>query len=260
MLAAVVPAKNEAPFIARVLQNLLAVPVDLIIPVVNGSNDRTPEIVRRFASPRVQPLFFSAPLGIDVPRAVGAARALAAGATAVLFVDGDMAGNILGALRELARTVEKGGADLALTNCYPPAELAFASGLVRLLLEVRLALNRELGLAGLIGTASPSHGPHAVSRRFLERVPLAELAVPPVALALAARQGLKIRVGACLAHRELGSPFRHAAHARLVAETIIGDCLEALCVARGLPRRRELSGVSYPGYHPQRNLSVLSPP
>lgn len=256
MLVAVVPAKNEAPFIARVLQNLLAVPVDLIIPVVNGSIDQTAEIVRCFPSPRIQPLFFPEPLGIDVPRAVGAARAIDAGATAALFVDGDMAGNILGALRELVRAVERGGADLALTNCYPPEELARLSDLARLLLELRLALNRELGLAEAIGSATPSHGPHAVSRRFLECVPIPELAVPPVALAIAARLGLKIKVGACLAHRELGSPFRDATHARLVAETIIGDCLEALCVARGLPRSRCLHGVNYLGYHPQRNLAL----
>ncbi|MDQ0285269.1 hypothetical protein J2Z49_000362 [Desulfofundulus luciae] len=257
MLVAVVPVKNEAPSLEKVLKNLLAVPVDLVIPVLNGCNDCSEQIIQGFPARLVQPLVFAEALGIDIPRAVGAIRAQKLDAQAVLFVDGDMGGDIVHVLRELVMAVTTRGVDLALTNCYPARELVRLSDLASYLLEIRLALNRELGLAQLIGPASPSHGPHAVSRKFLDQIPLRELAVPPVALALAAKQGLKTGVGATIAHRHLGSPFRSPVHARRIAETIIGDCLEAINLARGLPRERSLNGVTYLGYHPERRFDLL---
>lgn len=257
MLVAVVPVKNEALRLERVLKNLLAVPVDLVVPVLNGCNDCSEQIVRDFPSRLVKPLVFADALGIDIPRAVGAIQAKKLGARAVLFVDGDMDGDIVDVMRELATAVTAKEVDLALTNCYPAGELARLSDLASYLLEIRLALNRELGLAQLIGPTSPSHGPHAVSRRFLNQIPLRELAVPPVALTLAAQKGLKIGVEAIIAHRHLGSPFRTAVHARRIAETIIGDCLEAINLARGLPRERSLNGVTYLGYHPERRFDLL---
>ncbi len=257
MLVAVVPVKNEASSIKRVIQNLLTVPVDLVIPVLNGCNDRSEQIVRGFPARLVQPLVFAEALGIDIPRAVGAIRARTLGAQTVLFVDGDMDGDIVKVLRELAAAVTTKGVDLTLTNCYPAGELVRLSDLASYLLEMRLTLNRELGLAQLIGPASPSHGPHAVSRKFLTRIPLRELAVPPVALVLTAQKGLKIGVEATIAHRHLGSPFRSPVHARRIAETIIGDCLEALNLTRGLPRERSLNGVTYLGYHTERRFDLL---
>ncbi|SHJ74494.1 hypothetical protein [Desulfofundulus thermosubterraneus] len=257
MLVAVVPVKNEALRLEKVLKNLLAVPVDLVVPVLNGCNDGSEQIIRDFPSRLVKALVFDDALGIDIPRAVGAIQAKKLGARAVLFVDGDMDGDIIDVLRELARAVTTKEADLALTNCYPAEELARLSDLASYLLEIRLALNRELGLAQLIGPASPSHGPHAVSRKFLDQIPLRELAVPPVALALAAKQGLKVRVKATIAHRHLGSPFRSPVHARRIAETIIGDCLEAINLACGLPRERSLNGVTYLGYHTERKFDLL---
>ncbi|MEW5761821.1 MAG: glycosyltransferase family A protein [Bacillota bacterium] len=254
MLVAVVPARNEARTIGRVVDGLLALGVDLVIPVVNGSTDATAEEVAARAGPRVAPVFFTAPLGVDVPRAVGALCARAAGATCVLFVDGDMGGEVGPTLADLVRAVE-GGADLALTDCYPhgwPAEpLAVA------LLRVRKLLNRAVGRPDL-GAASPSHGPHAVSARFLARIPLPELAVPPAALALAARGGLKVVVGAALPHALLGSPPRGEAHTCLIAETIVGDCLEAWRVFRGQKRSRTWRGRTYIGYHRDRRWDLLS--
>ncbi|MQL53215.1 glycosyltransferase family 2 protein [Desulfofundulus thermobenzoicus] len=258
MLTAVIPVKNEAPSLKGVIKNLQAVPVDLIIPVLNGCTDGSEEIIRTLPATLEDPLVFTEPLGIDVPRALGAARAWERGAETVLFVDGDMDGPISSALKQLVVAVKKQGVDLALTNCYPPEELARVSDLAGYLLSVRLNLNRALGLAGAIGTASPSHGPHAVSRRFLASIPWRELAVPPVALAMAAKKGLKIRVGATIPHSQLGSPFRDAVHARRIAETIIGDCLEALNLIRGLPRQRSLNGNVYLGYHPERRFDLLA--
>ncbi|OAT82974.1 glycosyltransferase family 2 protein [Desulfotomaculum copahuensis] len=257
MLAAVIPVKNEAAVIQKVLRRVLSLPVDLVIPVLNGCTDASREKVAELHERRIKPLFFHQALGIDVPRAVGARQACRAGARAVLFVDGDMSGDLDALLSRLAEAVTGGRADLALTDCYPPEAAAGLSELASHLLAVRLSLNRELGLAGVLGSSSPSHGPHAVSRTFLERVPLRELAVPPAALALAAREGLTVRVAAAAPHSRLGSPWRDAVHSRLIAETIIGDCLEALCVYEGRPRSRAKDGHLFMGYHPARRFDLL---
>ena len=257
MLAAVVPVKNEAASVQKVLCTLLSLPADLIIPVLNGCTDGSAEKVRELREPRIKPLYFSGALGIDLPRAAGAHRAYLAGAQGVLFVDGDMGGEIGDVLHRLADAVTREGTHLALTDCYPPQALAGLSELATRLLSVRLALNRELGLDKDIGTASPSHGPHAVSRTFLERVPVWELAVPPVALALAVKSGLTVRVAATVPHARLGSPRRDAAHCHYIAETIIGDCLEALCVYQNRPRSRFCNHHLYLGYHPTRRFDLL---
>ncbi|MCG0238483.1 MAG: glycosyltransferase [Firmicutes bacterium] len=255
MLAAVVPARDEEGRIGRVLQRLLRLPLDLIIPVVNGSADRTWSEVLAIRDPRVQPLHYAEALGLDVPRAVGARAALAAGAQGVLFVDGDMAGHLEPALRMLLQWVRTGRLDMALCHVRrtPPVHPGSMASRVQAL---RLELNHVLGLRAL-GDAIPSHGPHAVSRRFLQAVPLRELALPPVSQALAVRAGLRVGVGALLDHRDLGHCPRPAEHRRRVGETLVGDCLEAIAAYRGEPRTRERDGVVYLGYHPERRLDLL---
>jgi hypothetical protein len=119
-------------------------------------------------------------------------------------------------------------------------------------------LNREIGLEQALGSASPSHGPHAVSSRFLAQVPLVELAIPPVSLALAAKGGLKVCVGTTIPHKALGSPAKDASHSEKIAATIIGDCLEAICVYRDKLRSRSSGTVDYDGYHSQRRLDLLN--
>lgn len=256
MLCAVVPARNEAGRIGKVVAKLLSLPVDLIIVVVNGSTDGTWAEVKRFPQAKIKPVFFAPALGVDVPRAIGAAYALKSGAKATLFVDGDMHRVPLKVLRQLAAAVT-GGLDMGLTDCYPPETPPAAEPLVQQLVAYRRELNEALGLAQL-RAASPSHGPHAVSRRLLETVPLEEIAVPPVALCLAARAGLRIGVAAHLPHAALGSPPRSPLHSLLIAATIIGDHLEALAICRGLPRSREKDGVCYEGYNAVRRRDLLA--
>lgn len=257
MLAAVVPVQNEEARLKKTLETLLAVSSDLIIPVINGSSDNSYNIVSQLRSSRFLPLCFKEPLGIDVPRAVGAKAALDGGATAVLFLDGDMDGNIAADLKELVSRVISGFADMALTNCYPGEYQAGLSSLASRVLNVRRNLNRETGLEQIIGPALPSHGPHAVSRRLLLSVPLRELAVPPVSLVLAAKSGMNICVGATIPHKALGSPEKDPDHSDLIAETIIGDCLEALCVHRGKARNRSQDSQEYNGYHSRRRWDLL---
>jgi len=254
MLVAVVPAQNEVQSIEKVIDGLLAVGAELVVPVVNGSSNGTAAAVASRAGAQVAPVYFDEPLGVDIPRAVGALCARAAGGTCVLFVDGDMAGEIGPALAALVQAVKQ-GADLALTDCYPhgyPRE-----PLAVTLLRVRTLLNRAIGYPEL-GAASPSHGPHAVSARFLARIPAPELGIPPVALALAAREALRISVGAAIPHPLLGSPTRGEEHACQMAETIIGDCIEAYHVFRQQKRSRTWGDRTYIGYHRHRRWDLLS--
>lgn len=234
----------------------MTVSAGLIIPVVNGCTDKSGEIIGNYQSDKIFPLFFKETLGFDVPRAIGAKCALEKGAAAVLFVDGDMDGDIAANLEELINKVTKENIDMALTNCYPDGCQEISS-LAQHVLQARYELNREIGLKQAIGVAIPSHGPHAVSLRLLQSVPLRELAIPPVSLSLAAKSGLEIRVGTNIAHQALGSPEKDFTHSELIAETIIGDCIEALRVYRGEERRREKGSVVYKGYHPQRRLDLL---
>ncbi|NLI12520.1 glycosyltransferase family 2 protein [Pelotomaculum propionicicum] len=257
MLAAVVPVLNEEKRVKKTLETLLSLPSDLIVPVINGSSDNSGSIIRQIKSPRVLPLEFIEPLGIDIPRAVGAKVALDRGATAVLFVDGDMNGNIAGNLRELVAKLWGNGADMALTDCYPGEYQASLSSLAFEVLNARTKLNKAIGLNGSIGAASPSHGPHAVSRRLLQSVPLRELAIPPVSLGLAVKKNLKIIVGTTIPHKALGSPDKDPVHSELIAQTIIGDCAEALYAFRNEKRRRIFNDVEYNGYHPQRRWDLL---
>lgn len=257
MLAAVVPVQNEEKRLKKTLETLLSIPSDLIIPIINGSNDESKNIILQLRSPAIIPLYFREALGIDVPRAIGAKAVLDKGATVILFLDGDMDGDIAMNLKELVTAVTSGATDMALTNCYPDDYLVYRSKLASSVLKARSRLNREIGLEKVIGTASPSHGPHAVSRRLLHSVPLRELAIPPVSLGLAAKGGLNIRVCTTVPHKALGSPEKDSIHSELIAETIIGDCIEALHVYRGKKRSRSQGLKEFNGYNHQRRWDLL---
>jgi hypothetical protein len=257
MFAAVVPVQNEEKRLKGSIEALLSIPVNLIIPVINGSSDNSRQVVLQMKSPLITPLYFKEPLGIDVPRAIGAKTALDRGADAVLFLDGDMNGNIANNLMELLLLINDGALDMALTDCYPGSHQVARSTLASCVLKMRRRLNRELGLEDIIGPASPSHGPHAVSRRFLTTVPLREISLPPVSLALAVKKGLSIGIGTKIPHQALGSPEKNPLHSEKIAETIIGDCLEAMQVYRDEKRSRSLGTKKYTGYHAHRRWDLL---
>lgn len=257
MLAAVVPIKNEEKKLYRTMQTLLSIPVELIVAVVNGSKDDSYKIIRHCLTEKILPLHFTEALGFDVPRAIGAKAALERGAATILFIDGDMDGNLSENIKELVNLINRGAVDMALTDCYPGENRKGLSYLANLVLKARIQLNRAIGLEESLGAASPSHGPHAVSRRLLMSIPLRELAIPPVSLALAAKGGFKVCVGTRAPHKVLGSPYKNTRHARLIAETIIGDCMEAINVYHGKERRRDCCQAEYDGYHSQRRWDLL---
>lgn len=126
-------------------------------------------------------------------------------ARAVLFIDGDMTGRLSGCCARLLSQVAAGH-DLTLTNCYP--YMGYRSHVAKQVLDQRERLNRVLGVFTQLGLATPSHGPHCVSRRLLETVEIESLAVPPLELAQAVEKGLRIKVAATLAADQWSSAQR----------------------------------------------------
>jgi hypothetical protein len=254
---AIIPAQNEAKSLGQVIANLPIDHLDCIIPVLNGCTDNSLEVIESINCPLLAPQWYAEPLGIDVPRAAGALEAARLDADGVLFIDGDMFGANKEMLTKLVLAVQNQGLDLALTNCYPTHARYAISPPAACLLKVREKLNRHLQLFHLIGTATPSHGPHAVSSRLLRLVSPADFAIPPLLLARAARAGLSIGVAAETAHLLLGSPLRSAEHTRKITETIIGDCLSALHTKESQIGHRTLDGREYIGYHHDRRWDLI---
>lgn len=255
MVSVVVPAKNEEGRIATVLQNLSTLAIDHIILVINGSTDGTMKEALEQRNPKLQIIYFQECLGIDVPRAIGAKVAFCLGSDVVAFVDGDMVGTFAENLVELVDAVKLQHLDLALTNCYP-APLRHIER-YNSTFQWRQNLNRELGLEKKISLATPTHGPHAVSRRLLETLPWRELAIPPVLLALARLHKLRIDIGTTLPHYRLGSSVKNHGHTSKIIDTIVGDCLEAIAVFHGQPRTRQWQNRTYLGYHSERRFDLL---
>jgi len=254
MFAAIIPAKNEEKSILAALTTILRLPISNIILVLNGCTDQTFELVRSIPDPRIHILYFSDPLGIDIPRAIGALYARHLGVKGAFFVDGDMSGDIYENLVHLLASIEA-GVDVALTNCYP--YIPHRQKLANLVLRFRAKLNRELDLFKSLGLATPTHGPHALSERALQILPPEAIAIPPLTLYWAKSSNLSIKVATSIPHEALHSPRKHRPHARLIAETIIGDCLMGLSLVHNEPMSRSLGKHNLLGYHPERRFDLL---
>ncbi|MDA8440805.1 MAG: glycosyltransferase family 2 protein [Peptococcaceae bacterium] len=253
--AAVVPTQNESGRIGIVLNNLLKLPFTSIIPVLNGCNDSSLQEVLAIGDPRINPIYFVESLGIDIPRAIGSVYALHRGAEGVIFVDGDMIGEFQNHLRCLITALDQ-GVDLALVNCYP--YITNRQKLTRTVLYFRGQLNRELGLFKDLGLASPTHGPHAISKRLLEVAKTEDIAVPPMILTRAKKNDFKIKVVTSIPHALLNSPLRQRGHARKVAQTIIGDCLAAIAFVTDKPTSRTFGKHTFDGYNSIRRFDLLA--
>ena len=118
MNVAVVPAKNEQGRISRVLTLLKDTLIEKIIVVVNGSRDNTMREIKVLKMDNTEILYFTPELGVDIPRAIGAYWAFQHGATCVVFVDGDLIGNIRTQVNQLISAITSNEIDIAMTDCY----------------------------------------------------------------------------------------------------------------------------------------------
>lgn len=260
MITAIVPVHNEETRVGTVLSRLLCLDtINKVFVILNGSNQSTREEVAAVyekSKGKLTLVSFREPLGIDVPRAVGANLAYTYGAQYALFVDGDLVGEITKELSQFVMNTTKHKLDLALMNCYPnlPHEDVFHEPIF----YFRRLLNRELGLYHSIQIATPSHGPHMISRRMLSRVPWSDYGVPPTLLTHAIRHKLIVDIAGEIPHSCLGSSLKNRTHSELIVDTIAGDCLEALCLAHHIPRTRTFAGRIYLGYHGLRRFDLLA--
>lgn len=255
MICAIVPAKNESGRIMTVLQNLALLPIDHIILITNGCRDSTVYQSLQLRIPKLQLIYFYEPLGIDVPRSIGAKVAQSLGSDVVVFVDGDMVGTFGKNLIELIDAVLVDKVDMALTNCYPlpPRHIEKCNPTFKW----RSLLNQTLNLENKIQLSNPAHGPHAISKKLLNTISLQEFAIPPVTLSLAKIHNLKIAIGTTIPHYILGSSVKGSLHANKIIDTIVGDCIEAITVYEGKPRNRQWQNKSYVGYHAERRFDIL---
>ena len=96
-----------------------------------------------------------------------------------------------------------------------------------------------------------------MSRRLLEAIPLREIAIPPVVMALARQAKLRLDVATTIPHYRLGSSIKNQIHTNKIIDTIVGDCLEAIAVFRGEARTRQWQNTTYLGYHSERRFDLL---
>jgi len=241
-VAAVVSAMNEEAAIGKVLDQLQLLRLHEIIVVVNGSTDGTWHRVRNHPSSPVA-LWFPERLGHDVGRAVGAKVSQA---EIVLFLDGDIpisAKQLMPFIQAVAK-----GCDIALNNVTP-----FLGRFARRdpVTVVKEFLNRSLSRPDL-GANSLTAIPHALSRKAIERITPARLAVPPSAQAAAIGLGLTVSAPASV---NVFNTNRHRASntglVNPVADLIIGDHLEALRELMELQGER----LSYPDLFRKREAA-----
>lgn len=214
---AILPVQDEADTLPLVLQQVRRLPLSEIVVVVNGSKDRSADIARANGC---HTIVFTESLGHDVGRSVGAA---AVDADIYLFADADIvisAENLMPfvwavaqgtdvALNDLSRIIGRGHDNVSLAKSF---------------------LNHALGRPEL-GIASLTCVPHALSRKAVDVITPAHLAVPPIAHADAVLSGLVVRavhgVDVVMTNRlhPIDSPSRSQ---MLLAKTIVGDHVEAL--------------------------------
>ncbi|WP_342552644.1 glycosyltransferase family A protein [Paenibacillus sp. FSL R7-0652] len=216
--AAVVCACNEERTLGQVLRQLRRLPLRDIVVVLNGTTDNS--LGHVLQHPGITLVYEPDRAGHDVGRALGVKMT---DAETVLFVDGDM---VVPAeqLAPFLFTIDR-GQDVALndlTSLLPP--FAKQDEVSR----IKAYLNHTLGRRDL-GSNSMTAVPHAVSRRMIQAVKPASLAVPPMAQMLAVQQGLQVsapyQVDVIRSNRlRPGNTGRGNDVARL----ILGDHLEAL--------------------------------
>lgn len=216
--AAIVPVMGEEGTIGAVLQELKRLPLNEMIFVVNGSDDRTFPILREQSDAVI--VHYPYALGHDVGRAIGAKLAKS---EILLFVDGDMPIPA----EQLMPFIEAvdGGIDVALNDVTSFLGNFSARDGVSMVKEF---VNRILNRPDLKAN-SLTAVPHAMSKAAAEAIGYDKLAVPPKAQAVALELGLRVGVpvGVDVVKRNRLRPINSEPN-NPVAELIIGDHIEAL--------------------------------
>jgi len=215
-VSVIIPVCNEARTLAKVIREAFRVhPQTEVIVVDNGSTDGSKRVATRLGA-RV--ISFSQRLGHDVGRSIGAMEAKG---DILLFLDADFVVSAKEAI-PLIRAVQQ-GVDVAL-NKYNG--IVTKANVHRVVLA-KHALNAILGRPDLHG-ASMTTIPHAISRKALNIIGAENLAVPPLAQAIAVQRGLHIKAAQLIQVGLRNRIRRRAKDVDPVGDLIIGDHLEAI--------------------------------
>lgn len=215
-VSVIIPVMNERKTLRRVIREASRVhPRAEVIVVVNGATDGSLKIARKSGA---KVLEYARPLGHDVGRSLGARDAQG---QILLFIDADM---VIPAakLRVFIDAVAQ-GADVALNDYSGPVRKSVVHSVVL----AKHALNLLLGRPDLEG-ASMTAIPHAISRKVLSAIGTSALSVPPLAHAMAIREGLRVER---VVHVNVGqlNPTRVKRERKNSLEPlIVGDHLEAI--------------------------------
>jgi CTP:molybdopterin cytidylyltransferase MocA len=216
----VISVKNEKRTLQRQLDELIKLPFEQVIVVVNGSTDGSADIARQHPI-RATVMQFDEALGYDVGRAVGAS---ASNAEIVLFLDGDMcisAHSLVPFIQQAER-----GADVVLN---PISSLLPVFANRDTVSHLKHFLNVSLGRSDLHADSMTAI-PHVLSRHAIRTIGIPALCVPPLAQALAICAGLKV-VSAPKAINVIKHNRKrpiNTGKGNPVERLIIGDHLEAL--------------------------------
>jgi glycosyltransferase involved in cell wall biosynthesis len=254
MFYVIVPCKDESATIKKVITEADKSCADRILVIENGSTDNSLDIINSIDSEKLDVLSFNISMGHDVPRAAGLLYSLSEGGTGFVFIDGDMSGVTSKDINSIIHYLKK-GSDLVLTDCYP--DNLKLSRLALGVLFYRKKLNTILGIYDKIKYASPSHGPHGISKRFGGSIPPEFLCIPPYLLYYAVKNNYSISIGLKKAHIKLGSQERSEQHNLKISDTIIGDCVSVINLLSSGSRARVFKNISYDGFNSERRLDIL---
>jgi len=219
-VAAVIPARNEARTLSRVVAETGKLRGISVLVVENGSTDDSRKLAAA-AGAKVEG--FEDAIGHDVGRAIGAMYA--AKARSALFLDSDFTVPAAD-LQKFVEATEHGRVDVALNDVakgLKPWQMVDAVSTVKRFLNIAVG-RHDLGIASLTAV------PHGLSHRALGVIPAADFMVPPVAHTRAILAGLTVEpvhyVDVIRRNR-----YRPSLHARRLGgklqKLIIGDHVEA---------------------------------
>lgn len=177
----IIPACNEADTLPAVLASCLALQPEEIIVVANGCTDQTEEIALRYGSTLISD---PEPLGNDVGRALGAARAKG---DILLFLDADFALAPQTLQNFLAPLLQE-TADVALNDfdaLFRKQQRPHSATVWRQVLNELLG-RKDLGIDCFLSV------PHAMTKAALAQIGVRSLANPHLAQALVIKSGLRI--------------------------------------------------------------------
>lgn len=228
-VSVIIPAQNEEKTIEAVIQQARIIEPKEIIVIINGSSDKTEEIVKKMDATVI---VFEEPLGHDVGRSIGA---LEATGDILLFIDADFPISA-DYLFQFCKAVEN-GVDVALNDLNINHFPLYIVNLYKYMLNIACD-RKELGVGSILAV------PHALSKACVDGVGWDSLLNPNEAHVKAILQGYHV---ANVQFVDVMSPnrirpdqhFSNTGHPKAVLR-INGDHLESLAY---LLERSQLRGA-----------------